>query len=477
MGFSSILFVFCFFALSLLLQLVFKTPKTRNMIMLVFSLVFYIWSGPAYVFLLIGATLVVWFFGLLIGSCQDEKKRKLFFAGALVLVLGLVFVFRYRGFFGGITQAVFGVPKEVRKIIAPMGIAYYSLQMISYLVDVYRGEVRAQPKIWLLLTYTSLFHLSLGGPVVRYQEIRKDLLRRRTARSLLDSGISRFSIGLAKVTILGQALSDLSGILLPEDPALMALQPALALWLGLGTYGLGLFFRIAGIADMAIGMGRMCGLRYPEQFDDPFTASGIADFWSRWQMSVVSFFADYVHNPLGDDEKSPWKDILATLGVWVLLGLWMGPSLNCVLWAGYFALLLILERHVLGNLLEKLPEFLRRILTLVAIWCSFILLRYNDVAVIPQLLKSLVGFGDGGLASMTIVMVVLNNLPILIFGVAAAAAVGKWLRNLVRTHAEDNTLCMVLDSLWEALHPVILLVLSAMAMAGNTANPFLFIQF
>lgn len=477
MVYSDMLFVFFFLALNLLSQIVLKTPKSKNIALLVFSLVFYGWNGPGHLVLLLGVVLIGWFFGLLIQVAREDKKKKGYLAAALVLIIGLVAFFGYRDFFCEITQKLFDAPKTVPQIIMPVGVAYYSLQMISYLVDVYRGEVKAQTKFWVLLTYASLFHLCLGGPVVRYSEIRKDLLHRKTRRSDVSAGISRFTIGLAKKAILADSLVALADSLLTADLELLALQPALGYWIGLLSYGLSVYLSLSAYADMAIGVGRICGLRYPEHFDHPFTAYTIADFWSKWQMTMVAFFSDYVHDPLGNPEETAWKEILMMAGVWVLIGLWLGAGWNYILWAVFFLVLLVLEEFVLWRVLEKFPWNLRRILTLVLVLISFVLLRCEDISLLPSMLRGLIGLTSGGFVSKTVWMTLLNNLPLLIIGVAAATPLGSKLRGIMTKKAEAGGVMLVIDSLWEALHPVLLLILSAMAMTGPTTNPFLFFQF
>lgn len=473
MVYSSMLFVFFFLALNLLSQILLKTPKAKNIALLVFSLIFYGWSGLGHLVLLLVTVVIAWFFGLLIQVVQEEKKKKSYLVVSLVLILGLVAIFGYRGFLFGITKKIFDVPEVIPQIVMPVGVAYYTLQLVSYLVDVYRGEVKAQRKFWVLLTYASLFHLAMGGPVVRYSEIRKDLLRRRTRLSDVSSGISRFTIGLAKKTILAESLSAFADSLLVGN---VSMQSALSFWVGILAYGLSVYLSLAAYADMAIGMGLICGLHYPEHFDRPFTACSISDFWSRWQMTMVFFFADYVHDPLGDPDEKPWKDILMMAGVWLLIGLWLGAGWNTILWALFFLVLVALEEFVLGNVLEKIPGVLSRFLTLVLVCVSFVLLRCEDLSLLPTILGGMIGLG-GGLASKTSLMIVVNNLPILALGIAAATPLGTKLRSLMSKKAEDGGVMMVIDSLWEALHPVILLILSAMAMTGLTTNPFLFFQF
>jgi alginate O-acetyltransferase complex protein AlgI len=463
MEFSSILFVCCFLVLFLGSQLLLRTPKQKNIGLLAFSLVFYGWNGPGYLLLLLAMAGITWFGGLLIQNAKGPEKRKLlgFF---LVLLLALIAIFRYRGLLQGLFT------KNIPGFLMPLGIAYYGLMLISYLLDLSQGTIRAEKRFWFFLLYGSVFHVAYGGPVVRYGDIQKQLGRRKLRGEDLGQGVSRFSIGLAKLTILAQTLSTLSDAWL-EGTA----QPALAAWLGLVCFALGWYFRLSGYADMAIGLGRLSGLRYPEQFDHPFTAYTIADFWSKCQMSVISFFEDYLSDPLGDVQGTGWKEILKMLGVWLLIGLWQGPGLNYLVWGLYFFLLLVLEQFILWRPLEKAPWVLRRVITLVLILLSFGLLRCEDLSLLPTLLRELFGFH--GLASKTVFMTLLNHLPILILGIVAATPFGTHLRTGLAKKGEERSWAVVLSSLWEALHPALLLILSAMAMAGPTTDPFLFFQF
>lgn len=472
---SGMMFVFLFFALFLASQLALKTPKAKNAALLVFSILFYLWCGPGYALLLVGITGITWFFGLLIqAAAPGQKKSRL--GAALVILLGLVVFFRYRGFLASVTQSLLDIPETVPQLILPVGIAWYSLMMISYLLDVYRGTIRAETSFRQLLTYTSLFHVALGGPLVRYADLRKPLARRRSGLSALSSGISRFSIGLAKRAILAESLMTLSGSFLVSDPTALSRQPALALWLGLLAYGLAVYLTLSGYADMAIGLGNMCGFSYPEEFDYPFTAYTIGDFWSKWQMTMIGFFKDYLHDPLGDVDGSAAKEIPLMLGLWLLIGLWLGAGWNYVLWALYFFLLLALETYVLWRPLSKLPWNLRRVITLVLVLISFLILRFAGTGNTLTAAKGLLCMG-GGLVSSAFLSTLLNNLPILLLGILAATPLGKKLRAFLSAQAASGGPLMVVDAIWEALHPVVLLILAAMAMTGPTTNPFLFFQF
>lgn len=474
MGNFGMLFVFFFLTAALASQLLLKTPKNKNIALLVFSLGFFACNGIGQLVLLLCMVAIAWFAGMLLQVAQSEKQKKGFLIGSLVLILGILVFFGYRQFFAEITNKLVKWPKAVPQIVMPLGMAYYSLGLISYLVDIYRGEIKAQTKYWLLLCYASLFPVSVGGPVVRYKEVRRCLFRRRTNLGSVSRGISRFTIGLAKASILAASLSAVAESILVEDTAMLALLPALSIWIGLLAYGLSVYLYLSAYADMAIGIGLMLGLVFPEQFNYPFMATSISDFWSRWQMTAVAFFRDYIHDPLGDGAEK--KEILILIGVWMLLGLWMGPGIGFILWAVFFLVLLILERFVLKNSLESLPGILGRVFTLLLVYISFVLLWCQDISLLPSMLKGMIGVTSGGLVSKASVLTLVNDLPILILGVAAVTPLGTMLRKKLTEKAQTSTAAMVADSLWEGLHPVLLLILSAMAMTGLTTNPFLFFQ-
>lgn len=474
MGNFGMLFVFFFLTVTLASQILLKTPKKKNVALLVCSLVFYAWSGIGQLALLLCMAAVAWFAGMLLQVAQSEKQKKGFLIGSLVLILGILVFFEYRQFFAEITHNLIKWPKVVPQIVIPMGMACYSLGLISYLVDIYRGEIKAQTKYWLLLCYASLFPVGTGGLVVRYQEVRRFLFRRKTNLGSISRGISRFTIGLAKASVLAASLSSLAESILVENTAVLAMIPAASFWVGLLAYGLSVYLYLSAYADMAIGVGLMLGMVFPEQFNYPFIATSILDFWSRWQMSTVAFFRDYVHDPLGNGSGN--MEILILIGVWLLLGLWIGPGIGYVLWAVFFLVLLLLEQFVLKNGLEKLPVHLRRVFTLFLVYLSFVLLWCQDITVLPAVLKGMIGIGSGGLISKASLLTLINNLPILIFGIAAVTPLGTMLRKKLSEKAETSTAAMVLDSLWEGLHPVLLLILSAVAMTGLTTNPFLFFQ-
>ena len=471
------LFVFLFLTANLLSQILLKTPKSKNIAMLVFSLVFYSWSGPRYLLLLLGMVLICWLGALLIQTNEDWRKRKLFLAATIALCLLILGIFKYTGFFLTNFQSIFGVPKVIPNIVLPIGISFYTFQLISYVVDVYRGEVRAQKKYWMLLLYASLFHQCIAGPIVRYQDINQDIVRRRTSLKEISAGISRFTIGLAKKAILANGCAVIADELLVMTAKDLAAVPAMGILLGTFAYMLQIYLDFSAYSDMAIGMGLMCGFHYKENFNYPYLADSIGDFWRRWHISLSSFFRDYVYIPLGGNRCSTQRQIFNLFVVWFLTGMWHGASWNFILWGLFFGVLIALERFVLKDKLQQIPGALRHILVLLIVLLSWIIFKFTDMGLIGTAFKGLLGLNGNGFTSMTVKMLFKNNVFFLIFAAIAVTPLGKTLRLMLNNLSLRNKTWYWINAAWEALHPVLLLILSAMALVGDSYNPFLYFQF
>ena len=298
MVFSSLLFIFLFLALNLLVYWL-VDKKYRNHVLLGFSLVFYAWGGPEFLLLLIGDTFVCWLFALLIDRAQTPQQKKRYLILPLIILLGLLGVFKYTGFILGNWKALFGVPEVIPQFLLPIGISFYTFQLISYVVDVYRGDVAPQPRFWKLLLYASLFHQCIAGPIVRYETIADEIDERHVTRADVYAGIRRFAVGLAKKAVLANSCASVADSLLNGGVDALASQPAATLWLAMLFYMFQIYFDFSAYSDMAIGMGRMVGFHYLENFDHPYMAYSVQNFWRRWHISLSTWFRDYVYIPLG----------------------------------------------------------------------------------------------------------------------------------------------------------------------------------
>ena len=476
MVFSSMLFVFFFLAANLISQMVLKTPKSKNIAMLVFSLVFYSWSGPKYLFLLLLMSLICWLGGLLVYTLPEGRKKPAM-GITVALCLLILCIFKYTGLILGTTQSLFGVPEIVPTIVLPVGISFYTFQLISYVVDVYRGEVAPQEKYWKLLLYASLFHQCIAGPIVRYRDVNEDIERRIASRKELSRGITRFTVGLAKKAVLANGCAAIADELLGLDAAGLAAVPALGILLGAFAFTLEIYLDFSAYSDMAIGMGLMCGFHYKENFDYPYMSVSIKEFWNRWHISLGTFFRDYVYIPLGGNRCSTGRQIFNLAVVWGLTGLWHGASWNFLLWGLFYGLLLILERFVLKDKLAAIPGAARRFIVFILVMFGWILFYYTDFGLLGTALKGLFGLNGNGLNNTSTGMIFKNNIWFLIFATIAVTPLGKTLRTMLNNAGRRSEALSLVNTVWEVMHPALLLIVSAMALAGDSYNPFLYFRF
>ena len=444
--------------------------------MLVFSLVFYSWSGPRYLVLLAGMTLICWAGALAIERYPRYAKAAMIATVALALtILG---VFKYLGFVLTNFQHLFGVPTVIPQILLPIGISFYTFQLLSYVVDVYRGEVEAQPTYWLLLLYASLFHQCIAGPIVRYRDVRDDILTRRVTPGEISAGITRFTVGLAKKAVLANGCAAVADSLLETTADQLAALPAMGVLLGGIAFTLQIYLDFSAYSDMAVGMGLMCGFHYKENFNYPYIADSIADFWRRWHISLSTFFRDYVYIPLGGNRCSVRRQIFNLFVVWGLTGLWHGANWNFVIWGLYYGVLICLERFVLGqDRMDRIPGALRHVIVMFFVVLGWIIFKFTDFGMMGIALKGLVGLNHNGFTNMSVGLAFQNNVFFLIFCCVAVTPLGKKLRNILGNLSRRNPVFYWINAAWEVAHPVVLLIISAMALAGNSYNPFLYFRF
>ena len=477
MVFSSMLFVFLFLTLNLLSQIYLQDIKKKNIAMLVFSLVFYSWSGPRYLILLVGMTFICWMGALLISSTPIGKVQKRYMIITVAMCLVILGIFKYTGFFLTNFQGIFGVPKVIPQIVLPIGISFYTFQLISYVVDVYRGEVRPQRKYWMLLLYSSLFHQCIAGPIVRYQDVAEDIRRRKVSLDEISAGISRFTVGLAKKAVLANGCAAVADSLLSTNAAELAAMPALGIFLGGAAFTLQIYLDFSAYSDMAIGMGLMCGFHYKENFNYPYISDTIREFWRRWHISLSSFFRDYVYIPLGGNRCSRNRQILNLFIVWGLTGLWHGASWNFVIWGLYFGCLLCLERFVLADTISRIPRVLRHVIVMLLVILSWLIFKFTDLGLLGTALKGLFGLNGNGFNGVNVALAFKNNVYFLIFCVIAVTPLGKTLRLMLKNLSRGSVPFYWINAAWDIVHPVLFVILSAMALAGDSYNPFLYFQF
>ena len=475
MVFSSLFFVFVFLTANILTQAFVGDIKKKNIVMLCFSLFFYAWSGVRYVPLLLGMTFICWASALNISHAQRQgRNAKPTLITCIVLVLVILGVFKYTGFFLKNVQLIAGVPKEIPTIILPIGISFYTFQLLSYVIDVYRGDAEAQSKYWLLLLYASLFHQCIAGPIVRYRDVYEDILHRNVKLSEVSRGITRFTVGLAKKAILANGCSAVADKLL--GAGVLSTTSVLGVWLGAIAFMLFIYLDFSAYSDMAIGMGLMTGFHYKENFNYPYVADSITDFWRRWHISLSSFFRDYVYIPLGGNRCSKQRHIFNMFVVWGLTGMWHGASWNFILWGLYYFVFLVLEKYLIHPE-ERFVKPLRHVLTLLVVLFGWVLFKFENMHMLGTALKGMFGLNGNAFHAQTAWIVFENNIWFLLFACIAVTPLGTRLANMMRNLSRRSTLSLRIYGAWDILHPLILLLLSSMALAGNSYNPFLYFQF
>ena len=486
MVFSSLIFLFAFFSVSILVYWLCPGQKAKNAALLVFSLIFYAWGEPKYVLLLMFMAAVSWLCALGVTRSRSRHEQKMWVVAAAVIEIAMIVWFKY----AGLVFSIFGeVPAFIKNIALPIGISFYTFQLLTYVIDVYRREAPAQKSYWNVLLYASLFHQCIAGPIVRYQTVAKELFGRKPRRADIPRGVSRFCAGLAKKALLANPCGALANSLILSDTAiadvsklaenLTALnsQSVLGAWVGIIAYALHIYLDFSAYSDMAIGMGKMVGLNYLENFNYPYISRSITEFWRRWHMSLGTFFRDYVYIPLGGNRVSVPRAIFNTFVVWALTGLWHGASWNFVLWGLWFFVFLMLERFALKKFLAKVPVISNFYAVFVVV-LGWVIFRFTNQDLMVAAFKSLFGMNGNALSSFAAETLLKNNMFLLLASIFISLPVMKWLRNKLEVHALHNPgFGKVWNVVIYSVIPVVLLLLSTAALVGDSYNPFIYFQF
>ena len=468
MVFSSLIFLYLFLPACAVLYFAVPGIRAKNAVLILFSLVFYAWGEPVYVLLLIAMSGVNWLFGILLG----KQHKKWLLVLAIVLDLGCLAVFKYAGFLVENLNTL-GLAIPVPKISLPIGISFYTFQALSYTIDVWRGKVGVQRSFWRFLLYVSLFPQLIAGPIVRYSDVEPQMEHREIDLEEIFYGATRFCMGLAKKVLLADYAGKVASQIL--DGTLTA-SATLAVWLGVLMYTFEIYFDFSGYSDMAIGLGRVFGFRYPENFRLPYIARSITDFWRRWHISLSSFFRDYVYIPLGGNRKHVYLNLAI---VWTLTGLWHGASWNFVLWGFYFFVILAFER-VFRKQIVKIPRPLQHVLTLLLIMLGWDLFYFTDFTRLAESFRVLFGAAGAGFINEQTKILLVNNLPLLLLCAVGCTPLPQAIGNSFgalcadRTHEGKKQRVYVLVTY---AYDLLLLVLSTIALIGSSYNAFLYFRF
>lgn len=465
MVFSSLFFLFGFLPVCLAVYYAARSRSVRNVILTAFSLVFYAWGEPVWILLLLLSSVVDWLAGLYIGRHQGRPRARLGLLVSLGVNLSLLISFKYADFIVGNVNALTGLELPKPGFLLPIGISFYTFQTISYTIDVYRGEVAAQRRYLNFLLFVSSFHQLVAGPIVRYAHVAREIETRVFRLEDFSSGVTRFCRGLFKKVFIANVAGELCVLLLDRG----APTSVAAAWLGLLMFTLQIYFDFSGYSDMAIGLGRMFGFHYHENFRHPYTATSVTDFWRRWHISLGSFFRDYVYIPLGGNRRYATRNILI---VWALTGLWHGASWNFVLWGSYFGLLLLLEKQLIGALLERSPRALRHAWALFCVMIGWAIFYFTDLSRLGEFLRVLFGFGGADLVDYEAVALATENVLLIALACLLCLPLAGRIDAGLRARLGPSAAGVV-----EVCMNAGMLVTAVALLVGKAYNPFIYFRF
>ena len=439
--------------------------KMKNLVLFLGSLVFYAWGEPIYIFLMLFSTISDYVWGRLIEEYRGKDHSRIFLLCSIVINLFILGFFKYADFLLQTVNTVFGTSIPLLKLPLPIGISFYTFQTMSYVIDVYRGDTKAQRNILQFGVYVTMFPQLIAGPILKYHQVERYLQDRRTDLDAISYGAKRFVTGLAKKVLLANNL----GLLWKQVTELGTDQMSVLMaWLGIAAFALQIYFDFSGYSDMACGLGNMLGFEFLKNFNYPYIAKSITDFWRRWHISLSTWFKEYVYIPLGGNRKGVKRQILNLLIVWGLTGLWHGAAYNFVLWGLYYGLLLILEKFVLKKFLDRLPSFVQHIYTLFIVIIGWGLFYFTDVGQLGEFMVDLFNFGNGicGNQAFNLIM---SNLPMLIIAAVASTPLAAMLYNRF-----EHTRFMWIP---ETLYCMGVLGVSTASLVNQSYNPFLYFRF
>lgn len=467
MVFSSLIFLFIFFPLTLLLYFIARNIKTKNFILVAASLVFYSWGEPVWVILLIFSSILDYTVSHAIEKHRNQPITKFYLAVSVITNLGLLAVFKYSGFFISTVNSVFGLSLPEPAFSLPIGISFYTFQTMSYSIDVYRGNVKAQKSFMNFLMFVSLFPQLIAGPIVRYSDIEDQISERAVTTEAFSAGMTRFMAGLGKKVLIANYAGSLATSLLKDIDS----AAVMSVWFGVLFYAFQIYFDFSGYSDMAIGLGKMFGFDYPENFKYPYISTSITEFWRRWHITLSSFFRDYVYIPLGGNRVGIPRQILNLLIVWGLTGLWHGASWNFVLWGLYYFFFLCLEKFILKKFFDKIPSPIRWLYSISVVLVGWMIFYFDDFQTLITAFS--VAFGHAGNAFTDPVSetLVINNVPFILIAAIASTPVLNVIRRLVEKSSP------LTESILRIVYNIVMLILCVASLVGSTYNPFLYFRF
>ncbi len=467
MLFSSLTFLIIFLPILLVIYYISK-DKYRNIILFIFSLLFYAWGEPKYIFLMLLSIVINYFLAIFIDKFKSKNNKRIIMILAVIFNVSLLFVFKYLNFFITNINSLFNTNLGLLNITLPIGISFYTFQILSYVIDVYKKEVSVQKNIISLGTYIALFPQLIAGPIVRYSTIEDELNNRKVTYDKFLSGVKRFIIGLSKKVIIANNMAMIADTIF-NSPSVSEYNFLLILLATL-SYTFQIYFDFSGYSDMAIGLGKMFGFEFLENFNYPYISKSITEFWRRWHISLSTWFRDYVYIPLGGNRCSKPRWIFNTFIVWLLTGLWHGDSWNFIIWGLYFFVILMIEKLFLHKLLDKLPKFINWIYSFILINFGWLIFRVENVNTLFKLIKNIFTFNKGNLyLEIAHNYYLIQYLPFLLLAFIFSMPIIKYLDNKIT----NNNLKSIISNIML----ILLFVTCIIFLINNSYNPFIYFRF
>ena len=462
MVFSSLIFICIFLPIVLLTYNISKNISYKNTVLIIASLAFYAWGEPVWIILLLFSSVTDYFHGLIIDKYRGKIGAKLALISSLILNLGLLFVFKYSGFIMENINSAFKLSLPIPQFTLPIGISFYTFQTLSYTIDVYNHKAKVQTSFLRFLTFVSLFPQLVAGPIVRYKDIATELRKRTVTAYDFSRGAEKFVCGLAKKILLANNAGDTAQMLMTSIH-----MSTLTAWLGVLFYTFQIYFDFSGYSDMAIGLGRMFGFHFKENFEHPYISRSITEFWRRWHISLSSFFRDYVYIPLGGNRR---HHILNMFIVWGLTGLWHGASWNFIIWGLFYGIILFIEKKCFNGILQRLPWPLCHIYTMVIVMFGWAIFYFTDTTELLNCIKCML-FINTVPYDLVAISTLYENLWLILICVVACL---PWPKILYRHFTEVHSgICTVVE-------PLVItagFILCFIMLTGQSYNPFLYFRF
>ncbi|MDD5602635.1 MAG: MBOAT family protein [Eubacteriales bacterium] len=471
MLFSSLLFIYIFLPALLICYFTVRRNSQRRAVLLLFSLVFYAWGEPVYIILMIGLVFVNYIFGLLINKTESLRERRLLLILAVIVDLCPLFFFKYLSFMTGIINGLFPVEISVPGVALPLGISFFTFQAMSYIFDLYRGTAECQKSFARLLLYISFFPQLVAGPIVRYADIEKQLEDRKMNIEDINEGLFRFTAGLLKKVLIANTCGRAADAILGAD---LNRTSVFGSWIGILFYAMQIYYDFSGYSDMAIGLGRIFGFRFKENFNYPYISRNVTEFWRRWHISLGSFFRDYVYIPIGGNRRYWARNAFI---VWSLTGLWHGASWNFVIWGVYYGILLIAEKALLLRLFARLPGIISAVVSYVYM-AAVTLFGWTLFYFSDNIIGGTGRFLGIGVQASEIFSIALlrDNAVILIVAAVFAAPVVPALSCRMKKILPENRY-VIASRVAKTAFTAAGIALGTMLLAGSSYNPFLYFRF